>query len=183
MTEFADNARDVIRLVRDARRGSDDALAELYGRYSAMVFKVAFSLTESAADATDVMQDVFIGLPEAAGDFEQSEEFERWLRRVTTLLTMSLVRQRVRRSEWPLSALMDDRLAITKDPPEFVRELALERAIAGLPPEWRAVFVLREVNGFSHEEIGEILGISANVSSTRLYRAIRRLRDVLSRRP
>ena len=67
--------------------------------------------------------------------------------------------------------------ARTTNPPE--RRLILNEAIAALPDELRAVFVLREIEGYSHAEIGEILGIRRGTSEVRLFRAIRMLRRAL----
>src|SRR5258708_23308200 len=84
-------------LIRDVATGSAGAITEMYHRYAAGIFRVASRLLGSASDAEDVVQDVFVGLPEAIRKFDGRGRFEGWLRRVaarTTLMRMRRERER-----------------------------------------------------------------------------------------
>jgi RNA polymerase sigma-70 factor, ECF subfamily len=155
--------------------GDGDALAELFRLHGAAVHAVAYRLTASAADADDVVQDVFVGLPEALRRFDARGSFAGWLRRVAARTALMRMRRSTRRGEVEL----DDQAS----PPAAVADAAarvdIERALASLPPGLRAVFVLREVEGYSHAEIAEIMGLRAGTSEVRLHRARLRLRELL----
>lgn len=159
-----------------ASSGSTDALAELFHEFSAQVHRVAFRLTLSADEAEDVVQDVFVGLPEALGAFSGSGSFDSWLRAVT--LRTALMRLRTGRRRDAVAIRAGDS-ARTSAPDAVVDRLAIETALAALPQDLRTVFVLRDVEGYTHAEIARMLGIRAGTSEVRLHRARRRLRDLL----
>jgi RNA polymerase sigma-70 factor, ECF subfamily len=163
------------QLAARARVGDSDALASLYRRHADGLLAIAHRLTLSVADAEDVVQDLFVGLPEALGRYEERGQLGAWLRRIAVRLALMRLRGGRRRREVGLDTWHEPIL----HPPETEGEDALLRAVAALPVDLRAVFVLREVEGYSHQEIGEMLGIRRGTSEVRLYRAIRRLRRQL----
>ena len=169
---------DLAQLVTSARAGSSDALAELYVNFAAPVMALAYRLTGSTHDAEDVLHDVFLGLPEALRRYDERGSLDGWIKRVAARVALTRLRAAARRREVPLDAgpepardaearMLDDRAA-------------LERAIARLPDSLRVVFVLKDVEGYSHAEIAALLGISRAASEVRLFRAVRRLRDTLT---
>jgi len=157
--------------------GDADALAELYRRHGAAVHAVAYRLTASAADADDVLQDVFVGLPEALRRYDGHGSFGGWIRRVAARAALMRMRRSTRRGE---VALEDDASAAA--PADPAARVDIERALAALAPGLRAVFVLREVEGYSHAEIAGIMGLRAGTSEVRLHRARQRLRELLGDR-
>lgn len=167
------NAADVVTA---ARQGDGDALAELYARYSRSLMALAYRLTGSRADAEDVLHDVFLGLPEALRRYDERGSLDAWLRRVTTRAALTRLRKGSRSRE---VALADDLVAPGTTADRFADIAVVERAINALPDTLRAVFILREVEGYSHTEIAELLDISTNASEVRLHRAIRALRQQL----
>lgn len=164
-------------LVERARSGEADALAELYARYWRVVRGIAYRLTQSFEDADDVLQDVFMALPEALRSFQGRGSLEGWLRTVAARRSLMALRKRRTRREAPFEALSRHHAARRTEP--TVDRIALERALSELPDPLRVVFVLHEVQGFKHREISELLGIGVEGSKTRLHRAIRQLRDLL----
>lgn len=164
-------------LLRDAADGDPEALSRLYERYADHVYRLAFRLTESSADAQDVVQDVFLGLPEALRGYGERGHFHAWLKKAAARSAHMKLRSRRIRREVPLSAFAH--LLLGAEGPTAVDRLALERAIAALPEDLRAVVVLKEIEGFSHREIAELLGISRGNSEVRYYRAIKALRAEL----
>ena len=164
-------------LVARARAGAADAVAELYARYAAPITALAYRLTGSRQDAEDVLHDVFLGLPEALRRYDERGSLDAWIKRVAARVALTRLRTAGRRRE---VSLAPDALA---EPGAFASRLddraALEHAITRLPHSLRVVFVLKDVEGYSHAEIAGLLGISTGASEVRLSRAIRRLRQLL----
>lgn len=161
------------RLVRRAADGDAEALHALYEEHSNTVFAVAYRLTDSSPDAKDVLQDVFVQLPEALKKFDQRGSLGAWLRVVATRTALQLIRARRRRREVPIGHDLSSR------PPLVLDTIALERALAALPDTLRAVVILKEIEGYSHKEIGEFLEITPAASMVRLSRARASLRAAL----
>lgn len=168
---------DEVSLVERARAGAEDALTALYQAYADMVFGVAFRITRSQDDAADVVQDVFIGLPEALRKYEERGNIEGWLKRVAALT--ALLRERRRKRMYEVHSRVAMRQPPLTRPGDIARRLDLESAMEQVPDEWRTVFLLKEVEGFSHAEIGDLLGISSGASQMRLLRARRLLMELL----
>ena len=167
-------------LLEAVARGDSAGLERLYTEYGDTVYGIAFRLTESAADAKDILHDVFVALPEALNSFDALGSFEGWLKRVAARTSLMKMRGRRRRREISLGGLAGSLRRFDRADP--IDHLELERAIADLPEPLRAVFVLREIEGFSHDEIAELLNIRRGTSEVRLYRARRALRTRLAGR-
>lgn len=166
------------RIVKRAASGETGALAELYERYAEHAFELAFGLTRSIDDAQDVVHDVFLGLPEALSGYDGGD-FRSWIGKVAVRGALEALRGRRRKGEVALEPdLLPD--AVADRPLGPGDRMDLERALGGLPETLRVVLVLKEIVGYSHDEIGELLGISAAASATRLMRARQQLRRALS---
>jgi len=157
------------RLAAAARAGSLDALAELYRRHADAVHAVAYRLTGSAADASDVLQDVFVGLPRALERYREQGSFAAWLKQVAARVSLMRLRAERRRGERPLDETQEAGNMAAPDLPVEWQEM--RRALAALPDAYRAVFVLKEIEGYTHAEIAGMLGISSGAAATRLSRA------------
>ena len=165
---------DQIDHIAGARAGEPKALASLYRAYGAALYRLAYRLTGTPQDAEDVVHDVFVGLPEALGRYEERGSLVGWLKRVTARVALMRLRTRTRRGEVTLDATLP-----TVDRPAEVESEALRSAIDALPDRLRSVLVLKEVEGYSHAEVGQLLGISEGASRVRLSRAMKRLRKML----
>jgi RNA polymerase sigma-70 factor (ECF subfamily) len=163
-------------LIQQASGGSMAALATLFECHGALVHRVAYRLTLSADEAEDIVQDVFVGLPEALATYDGRGAFEAWLRTVT--VRVALMRLRSARRRTATASHAHSQRASSR-PDSTLDRIALEAAVAALPIALRVVFVLGDVEGFSHTEIGALLGILPGTSHVRLYRARRRLRTLL----
>lgn len=155
------------------RDGDAEALGEMYRRYAQPLMAVAYRLLMSREEAEDVLHDVFVGLPRALRRYDERGRIEPWLKRVTTRVALSRLRNE--RHMQPIDPVLTD--AGRRSPEEAIE---LEDAVAALPPSLRAVLVLKEVEGFSHAEIAGLLGISKGASQVRLHRAIAKLREQMS---
>ena len=158
-------------LIGRVRRGDAQALAEVYRRHAPDLMGLAHRVTGSRADAEDIVHDVFVGLPEALERYEERGKVASWLRRLT--VRRALTQRRRRRRYVPLEAG-----AVARDD-HTIDRTALEGALRALPDKLRVVFVLREIEGYTHAEIAELLGIRRGTSEVRLHRAMRALRRKL----
>ena len=151
-------------------------LERVFREHGQFVLDTAYRLTGSVADAEDVLQDVFLGLPDALRQYRIDTAFAAWLRRVTVRVALMHLRRGRNRREVAIDASTEPHV-LAHDP--SMQRDALERAIASLPDGLRAVFVLREVEGYSHAEIAALLEIRENTSQVRHHRAVRMLRSAL----
>ena len=164
-----------VDVIDAARSGSRAALEELYRAHAGAVYALAFRITGTREDAEDVLQDVFVGLPRALRSYDERGRFESWLKRVAARTSLMRLRATTRRRE----QMLDDAPEPSSPMPAEVERIAVRSALARMPENLRVVFVLREIEGYTHDEIGELLHISAGASATRLSRAWSFLRTEL----
>ncbi len=157
------------------RAGEPTALSRLFHAEASGLLALAYRLLLSRDEAEDVVQDLFVGLPEALGRYEERGQFRAWLRAIVVRLCLMRLRRARRTAGSP--ALVDDAPAPAHS--DTVTNLALLAALAELPPDLRAVVVLKVIEGYTHEEIAALLGIRRNTSEVRLHRALARLRSAL----
>jgi RNA polymerase sigma-70 factor (ECF subfamily) len=186
-------------LIARLRARDAGALEILMQRHSSRVFRVAFGITRNEADAEEVVQDVFLSLFEKIGSFEERASLSTWLYRVTT--NAALLRRRGKRRELEVS--LEDQLPTFRDDGHRAGERSflladwsstaeaglasgetqarVRRAIDLLPPHYRAVVMLRDIEELSNEEIAEILAEPVSAVKSRLHRARMALREQLTR--
>jgi RNA polymerase sigma-70 factor (ECF subfamily) len=157
-------------------RGDVEALAQLAAEFGDLVYGSIYRLTASAAEAEDAAQEVFIRLPHVVSGFAgRVEQFPGWLRRIAVRAALMRLRSERRRNEVSVESIA----ALVSRPDDVLARLTIESAIARLTVEHRTVFLLKEVEGYDHAEIAELLGISVANSEVRLHRARRQLRALL----
>ena len=145
-----------------------------------MLYRTAYRLTNNGDDAQDIVHDCFVGLPEALRRYDERGSFDAWIRRIVVRYALMRRRRESRRRESPLdgeAALAAETRTDAQSELDDVR-----RAVDALPPSLRDVFVLKQVEGYSHEEIAQMVGISAGASRVRLTRALATLRTSLGPR-
>jgi RNA polymerase sigma-70 factor (ECF subfamily) len=164
--------------IASAQRGEEGAFAALYRTHSGRVYGLALRLTSDPVAAQELMQDVFVRAWERLATFRGESALASWLHRLTVNLALTTRRAEVRRlrrvgdeSEMPPGG--------GASPVIQHGDIDLERAIAALPTGARTVFVLHEIEGYSHEEIGKATGIAIGTSKAQLFRARRLLREAL----
>ena len=151
-------------------------LTRVFREHGQLVLDTAYRLTGNLADAEDVLQDVFLSLPRALQRYEARDAFAPWLRRVTVRVALMHLRRDRGRREVPIEAVPE--LPLPPFDASLERDV-IERAIATLPVGLRTVFVLREMEGYSHAEIATLLSIREGTSQVRHHRAVRMLRAAL----
>jgi RNA polymerase sigma-70 factor (ECF subfamily) len=159
---------------------------ELYRRHYRRVYSICLRMTGNVAESEDLTQEVFIQLYRKLGSFRGEAAFSTWLHRLTVNHVLMHFRKRSVRSELTTD---DGEIPESVDPetinPEsmpIVDRIALESAIAELPPGYRSVFVLHDIEGYEHEEIATLLGCSSGTSKSQLHKARLKLRRLLQQR-
>ena len=182
-----------VALVQRVRDGDVGAFDTLVRKYERQVFRIAQHITQNREDAEDVMQDAFLKAYEKLDQFQGNSKFYTWLVRIA--VNESLMRLRRRRTGKMVSIDEDvetEEGSVPRDLADWApdpeqnytqSELAeiLRKTIQGLPPGFRVVFALRDVEGLSTEETAETLGLSIPAVKSRLLRARLQLRERLSR--
>jgi RNA polymerase sigma-70 factor (ECF subfamily) len=161
-------------IVARARTGQSDALSALYTEFAGDLLRLAARLLGSHQDAEDVVHDLFVGLPERLTRYQEAGSFGPWIRALTVGLARMYRRRDARRDR-----VMDadtDVYLLAGSTPEPGGAIDIEREVARLPERLRAVFVLKQWEGYSHDEIASLLGITSGSSRVRHLRALRLLR-------
>ena len=165
--------------VTAAASGDRRAFERLYRAHVDRVFAICTRMLADRQLADEVTQDVFVRVWQKLPGFRGESAFSTWLHRVAVNVVQS---RRKRASIHGARTADDDAFDVTPTRAVFVGErLDLEAAIARLPAGARRVFVLHDVEGFTHEEIGEQLGITSGGSKAQLHRARMLLRAALNR--
>jgi RNA polymerase sigma-70 factor (ECF subfamily) len=175
MSSFADCAADPA-IVAAAQAGERSAHAALYGMFAAAVYTLAFRILQSRAAADEVVQDTFVEVIRNISRFDGRGPCGAWIRRIAVNKSLMQLRSPWRRRvNWP-GAFEREPAVPGSDVPAG---LDLERALAQLSERARAVLWLHDVEGYTHQEIGRLLGRTASFSKSTLARAHSRLRILL----
>jgi RNA polymerase sigma-70 factor, ECF subfamily len=155
------------------------AFERLYRENERKVYALCLRMTSDATLAQELTQDVFVRAWQKLGSFRGESALSSWLYPMTVNVALSERRSRRRRTSRVFAT--DDLQPFEKPEKPAPREAGfdLEKAMAGLPPGARAVFVLHDVEGYKHEEIAKMLGMATGTSKAQLHRARRLLREVL----
>lgn len=159
-------------------------LDELYRLHYRRVYGLCLRMTSNPSDAEDLAHDVFIQLFRKLDSFRGESAFTTWLYRITVNQVLMHFRKKSYRSE----TVTEDGempetitpLAIRKAQSPMVDKIALLDAVGQLPRGYRTVFILHDLQGYEHEEIAGILGISSGTSKSQLHKARLRMQDLLT---
>jgi RNA polymerase sigma-70 factor (ECF subfamily) len=166
-----------------AGKGDLEAFEQLYQRHNRRVYSLCLRMTQNVSEAEDLTQDAFIQLFRKIGSFRGDSAFTTWLHR----LTVNQVLMHFRKRSVKLERTTDE----GETPVQIVRgtenpnampvldRIALDNALKQLPPGYRSVFLLHDVEGHEHEEIAKILGVAVGTSKSQLHKARMKLRRIL----
>jgi RNA polymerase sigma-70 factor, ECF subfamily len=177
--------RDELAELVDAARGGDRAaFDEIVRRTYVDTYTLALRLTGHQEDARDVVQEAYLRAWKGLRRFRGDAQFSTWLYRITANTAYTTVSRRHRHRTVGLDQVADTVDARPEASPDVVAESGaglehLADALAQLPDSLRAVVVLKDVYGLSHEAIAEETGISVAAAKVRLHRGRKRLRDLL----
>ncbi|HWP81710.1 MAG TPA: RNA polymerase sigma factor [Bacteroidota bacterium] len=162
-----------------AQNGSHDAFEELYRIHVGRVYALCLRLSRETSRAEELTQDVFVRAWQMLHTFRGESAFSSWLHRLAVNVVLTDIRSARRRTTRVSLAddetLEDFELSVT--PPGT--GVDLERAIGELPTQARAVFVLHDIEGYRHEEIGKLMSIAVGTSKAQLHRARKLLKEML----
>jgi RNA polymerase sigma-70 factor, ECF subfamily len=174
--------------IRRAQQGDAEAFERIYRLHSRRVFSLCLRMVGNQAEAEDLAQEAFLQLFRKIQTFRGESAFSTWLHR----LTVNVVLMRLRRktaAETSLEEMSESHEEGGGPPKEVgiadlklagsVDRVNLERAVAQLPPGYRTVFVLHDVQGYEHNEIAELMDCSIGNSKSQLHKARTRLRELL----
>ena len=174
---------DDLELARRCRDGDAAAFETLYRAHAGRLFGLLTRMMGSAQDAEDLLQDVFVLAHRKLASFRGESSLGTWLYRLAVNQCLDHLRSKQTRVARATDSLDDDGAAepAASAPalPEAIARIDLERAIAQLPVGCRAAFVLHDVEGLDHREVGAALGISEGTSKSQVHKARMKLRVLL----
>ncbi len=178
-----DESSPDIDLCRLAAGGNLAAFESIYGRYHRRTYSLCLRMTSNPTEAEDLTQEVFIQLFRKIGSFRGDSAFSTWLHRLTVnQVLMHFRRRSVKNERTSEDGEMPEQTVRGTSNPNRMQvfdRIALKNAIAELPNGYRNVFVLHDVEGFEHEEVARIMGISVGTSKSQLHKARLKLRGLL----
>jgi RNA polymerase sigma-70 factor (ECF subfamily) len=174
-------------LIERAKQGDAYAFQALYDKHKRRVYSLCLRMTSNTAEAEDLTQEAFLQLFRKIGTFRGESAFSTWLHR----LSVNVVLMHLRKKSLPVVSLEETTQAGEEDTPKkdfgaedlalagSIDRLQLQRAVDDLPPGYRTIFVLHDVEGYEHNEIAAIVGCSIGNSKSQLHKARMKLRDLL----
>lgn len=170
-----------------AQQGDGQSFEALYGLHKRRVYSLCLRMTGNTAEAEDLTQEAFLQLYRKIATFRGESAFSTWLHR----LAVNVVLMQLRKKGLPEVSLEETMEPQQEDGPKkdigardnvlagSIDRVNLERAIESLPPGYRIIFVLHDVEGYEHNEIAEMMGCSIGNSKSQLHKARMKLRDLL----
>lgn len=173
------SARSERELVNRATSGDSAAQRDLYDRHVDRVYRVAFRLAGDDDAARDITQETFIRGFDRLGEFRHESSLGTWLHSIAVSIALGALRKQSRmdRRNVPLEAAAD--LGRDDNVADADLREQLHAAIDALPVGYRTVFVMYEIEGYSHQEIAQTLGVAETTSKGQLFRARGKLRESL----
>ncbi len=169
-----------------AKQGDAEAFEILYNLHKRRVYSLCLRMTTNTAEAEDLTQEAFLQLFRKIGTFRGESAFSTWLHR----MAVNVVLMRLRKKGLPIVPL-EDTIETEEETPKkelgaddkaltgSIDRLQLQRSIDALPPGYRSIFVLHDVEGYEHNEIADMVGCSIGNSKSQLHKARMKLRELL----
>jgi RNA polymerase sigma-70 factor (ECF subfamily) len=173
-------------LIERAKLGDAQAFQALYDKHKRRVYSLCLRMTANTAEAEDLTQEAFLQLYRKIGTFRGESAFSTWLHR----LSVNVVLMQLRKKSLPVVSLEETTQGEEDTPKKdfgaedlalagSIDRLQLQKAVDDLPPGYRMIFVLHDVEGYEHNEIATIVGCSIGNSKSQLHKARMKLRDLL----
>jgi RNA polymerase sigma-70 factor, ECF subfamily len=164
-------------LILRAQQGDGEAIEALYRRHSARVYSVVRRLAGDDSQADDWAQEAWLRALRALPTFRGQSLFSTWLHRIAVNCALYGRRRRERLGSRELNGMeIQDEPSREEKP---LLRMRLEHAMERLPDGMRRVLVLHDVEGYTHEEIGEMLGVASGTCKSQLFKARAKMREML----
>ena len=172
--------------IERAKQGDAEAFEILYNLHKRRVYSLCLRMTSNAGEAEDLTQEAFMQLFRKIATFRGESAFSTWLHR----MSVNVVLMQLRKKGLPVVPLEDDIETEEETPKKdfgaqdlalegSIDRLRLQNAIGKLPPGYRTIFVLHDVEGYEHNEIAGLVGCSIGNSKSQLHKARMKLRELL----
>lgn len=173
--------------IERAQQGDGECFEALYSMHKRRVYSLCLRMTSNTAEAEDLTQEAFLQLYRKIGTFRGESAFSTWLHR----LAVNVVLMHLRKKGLSEISLQEAMEPTEEDGPKrdfgahdqvlsgSIDRVNLERAVENLPPGYRIIFVLHDIEGYEHNEIAEMMGCSIGNSKSQLHKARMKLRDLL----
>jgi RNA polymerase sigma-70 factor (ECF subfamily) len=166
-------------LIGRARQGEAAAFEQLYRWFERPVFTLAFRLTGQREEAQDILQDTMLKLFDKLGEFRGDAPFWGWLRQIAVNEALMRLRKRGRLTVESDATDIEFEAHDTLLPPQAADAAVLGKALAALPEATRSVLWLYHAEGYTHEEIANLMGRTISFSKSQLARGTKKLRAML----
>lgn len=176
-------------LVHSAQKGDTSAFGQLVEAHQSKIYSLCYRMTGNAEDAADLTQEVFLSAWRSLSRFQEQSSFGTWVYRMATNASIDFLRREKRRqvlsmtmeedSEERQAQVPDERYSPHRLLEQKEARQAVVDALAALSPEHRQVLVLREMEGLSYQEVGQLLDLEEGTVKSRIARARLALRDFL----
>ena len=172
------NKSDIERdLVRGCTRNDRIAQRDLYYKYCDAMFTIAYRIVSNRDDAHDVLQDAFIQVFRDIAQYRFDSTLGAWIKTIVVRTSLKLLSKNRKLAFADLDETKSDEMILI---PDTLNSEYLEKIILSLPDGYRTVFLLTEVEGYSHEETAKMLGISTGTSKSQLHHAKKMLKNRLT---
>ena len=175
-------------LLRRACKGDVQAFEELMQSHESRIYAIALRMMGNREDAQDCAQEAMVRIYRAMGSFKGQSALATWIYRITMNTCLDELRRRKARKVTSLDSLVYNGWSPTDtgDTPEehglrVEKQNALNQAIQSLPDDMRAAIILRDVKGYSYDEIASILDANVGTIKSRISRGREKLREILSK--
>lgn len=165
-------------VLKRAQKGDEEAFAQIVSEHQNLVYTVALRILANPDDALDAAQDVFFRVWKSLSKFQGRSEFTTWLYRITANICLDYIKKRKRERRVSLSwpdeqeeRFPETDVTIDEEMDRIEVKDRLEEILEKMNPIYRSVLVLRDIYGFSYEEISHLLKISLQATKIRIYRA------------
>ncbi len=165
-------------VLKRAQRGDEEAFSQIVSEHQNLVYTVALRILANPDDALDAAQDVFLRVWKSLPKFQGRSEFTTWLYRITANICLDYIKKRRKEKKVPLSwsdeqeeRFPEEGLTIDDQMDRIEVKDKLEETLRMMNPIYRSALVLRDIYGFSYEEISRLLKISLQATKIRIYRA------------
>jgi RNA polymerase sigma-70 factor, ECF subfamily len=184
--KLQDDRLSEAQAIERAKQGDAEAFEFLYNLHKRRVYSLCLRMTANTAAAEDLTQEAFLQLFRKIGTFRGESAFSTWLHR----MAVNVVLMQLRKKGLPAVSL-EDTLEGEEDTPKkelgaqdaalagSIDRLQLQRAVETLPPGYRTIFLLHDVEGYEHNEIADMVGCSIGNSKSQLHKARMKLRELL----